>query len=119
MNNVILIGRISSDLVLRATSNGTSVCNFSIALNEKSNGNERTDFINITTYGIFADSVSKYKKKGDLIALKGKLRNDKYTDKDGKAKYKTYVVAEGIEFLTSSNNNKFEEESFHDNEMPW
>ena len=119
MNIILAIGRISSNLELRATANGTSVCNFSIALNEKANNKERTDFINVTTYGIFADTVAKYKKKGDLIAIKGKIRNDKYTDKDGKAKYKTYVIAELIEFLSSSNNKKFEEESFHDNEMPW
>ena len=40
-----------------------------------------------------------YQNKGSLIAVLGSMRTEKFQDKEGNNKYKTYVLAENIEYL--------------------
>ena len=44
--------------------------------------------------------MKKYTTKGSLISVSGKLRVDTYKDKEGNAKYKNYVLANEIEWIT-------------------
>lgn len=99
MNNTNLVGRITKDLELRFTQNNKAVCNFDIAVNRI--GQEGTDFINCTIYGKQAENLKKYQGKGSLIAVSGSIRVDSYKDKDGNNRYKTYVLANSIEYLSN------------------
>lgn len=93
MNKVELIGRITKDLELRYTQSQKSVLNFSIAVNKRVNGENSADFINCVAWGPTAEFISKYFKKGQAIAVVGRLQNKSYEDDKGKH-YTTEVVVE-------------------------
>lgn len=95
MNKCILIGNICNDLELRYTNNNKEVCEFTIAINQQ----ERTDFVTCVVFGKQASNLCNYQKKGNKIALEGSLKVDKYQDKDGNNRCKTYVLVSNIEYL--------------------
>lgn len=103
MNQVIIIGRITRDLELRYTENKKAVCNFSIAVNRtytNEDGEREADFINIQVWGKQAENLKKYQTKGSLIGVSGELRVNQW-EEEGQRKYKTFVLANQIEFLSS------------------
>lgn len=102
MNQVILIGRLTRDPEMRfIPSTGTAVARFSLAVNRevKRDGQPDADFINIKVFGKGAENVSKYVKKGRLVAVNGQLRNNFYEDKNGIKHYNQEIVAKRVEFL--------------------
>lgn len=99
MNTIQLIGRLTNEPELRTTQSGKNVCNFNIAVNRTSS--EGTDFISCQVWGIQAENLCKYQKKGNLIGVIGSLRIDKFQDDQRNDKYKSYVLANNIEYLTS------------------
>lgn len=103
MNTVNLIGRLSKKPELRQTSNNKSVCEFSIAINRI--GKDETDFINCTVWEKQAENLAKYQDKGSLIAVNGSIRTEKYQNDKGETRYKTYVLANNVEYLSSKSSN--------------
>ena len=99
MNTIQLIGRLTNEPELRTTQSEKNVCNFNIAVNRTSS--EGTDFISCQVWGTQAENLCKYQKKGNLIGVIGSLRIDKFQDDQGNDKYKSYVLANNIEYLTS------------------
>lgn len=101
LNRVILMGRITQDLELKQTPNGTSVLSFSVAV-ERSfarQGEERqTDFINCVAWRQQAEFISKYFGKGRMIAIEGNLRTRNYDDKNGVKHYVTEVFVDNASF---------------------
>lgn len=102
MNKVELIGNITKDLELRFTNskNPIPVLNFSIAVNKRVNGENSADFINCVAWSTTAEFISKYFKKGQAIAVVGRLQNRSYEDDKGKH-YITEVVVEETFFVGS------------------
>lgn len=82
MNNIQLLGRTTSDLELKTTTSGKSVCSFTLAVDRKYS-KDTTDFIPCTIWDKGAEVMSKYVKKGQLIAIDGSLYTRKYEDKNG------------------------------------
>ena len=104
MNKVILVGRLTKDPELRATTSGVSVCSFTVACDRKyvKQGEERkADFINCVAWRQSGEAIAKYFKKGDRIALEGSLQVRDWTDDDGKKHYVTEVVVDQWEFAQS------------------
>ena len=102
INKFIAIGRIVRDIELRATPNGTSVSNFTIAIQRKfkdANGERQSDFINCVTFNKTADFVKSYFSKGDMISVDGRIQTRNYEDKDGKRVYVTEVVTDEVGFV--------------------
>lgn len=97
MNTISLVGRITKDLELRFTQSNKPVCEFSLAVNRI--GQEQADFITCQVWNGQAENLSKYQGKGSLIGVLGSLRVDKFKDKDGNDRYKTYVLVNNIEYL--------------------
>ena len=98
MNKVFLIGRLTKNPELKSTTNGKSVCQFSIAVNRNhtnANGEKEVDFINCIVWDKQAENLFKYQKKGNMIAVFGELRNDSY-EVNGEKKYKSYVIVNNI-----------------------
>ena len=100
LNVVVLSGRLTADPELRTTPNGISVCSFSIAVERRfKSGEERqSDFINIVTWRSSAEFVSKYFKKGQMIAIRGSIQTRRYQDKDGNNRTAFEVVADDVQF---------------------
>lgn len=101
MNKAIIIGRIASDLQIRATNTGKSICDFRIATNRPASkdGERVADFINCRVWNKPAENLVKYQTKGNLIAVIGRIQIDSYTDKDGNKRYSNYVLVEDLEYL--------------------
>ena len=103
MNKVWLIGNLTKDPELTETPNGVAVCKFSIAVSRdysSSDGTRETDFFNITVWRGRAENCGKYLKKGNKVAVVGRLQTRSYDDKDGNKRYVTDIVADEVEFLT-------------------
>ena len=104
MNKVILVGRLTKDPELRATTSGIPVCSFTVACDRRfvKQGEERkADFINCIAWRQAGESISKYFAKGHRIALEGSIQTRSWTDNEGKTRYSTEVVVEQWEFAQS------------------
>lgn len=101
LNVVAIMGRLVADPELRTTPAGHSVCSFRIACDRSyvQQGQERqADFIDIVAWRQQADFVSKYFKKGSMIAVEGRLQTRNYQDKNGNSRTAVEVVANNISF---------------------
>lgn len=98
-NNFILIGRLTKEPELRATSTGKSVCDITLAVN---NSKDDVSFININLWNKTAEIVSKYCKKGDLVGTQGIIKNNNYEDKNGVKHYGYTFMANQISLLSKS-----------------
>ena len=108
MNKVILMGRLTKDPEIRYTQNNMPVANFSIAVNRrfaKENDTVKADFFNVIAWNKTGEFVSKYFKKGQQIAVVGRLQNRNWDDQNGQKHYATDVVAEEVYFAGSKAEN--------------
>lgn len=102
MNKAILIGRLTRDPELRTTPTGRNVCQFSIAVNRtytNANGDREADFINCVVWDKQAENLARYQKKGNQIAVEGRIQTRNYDDNNGRRVYVTEVLASSISFL--------------------
>jgi single-strand DNA-binding protein len=103
MNKVYLIGNLTKDPELSETANGTAVCRFSIAVNRSfasADGTKETDFFNITAWRGQAETIAKYTKKGNKVAVVGSIQLRNYEGTDGVKRQAVDIVANEVEFLT-------------------
>lgn len=105
MNKVMLIGRLVKDPELKMTENTKrEVCQFTIAVNRpytNDDGERKADFINCVVWDKLAENLSKYQKKGNQVAVEGRIQTRNYEDKDGKRVYVTEIISTNITFLDS------------------
>ena len=107
MNKVCLVGRITKDPTCEYvnTSNGSVArSRFTIAVDRSFNagnqdGKATADFITVVAWRKQAENLAKFQKKGNQIAVDGRIQVDSYTGKDGNQVWSTYVVADSIQFL--------------------
>jgi single-strand DNA-binding protein len=101
-NQVILGGRISSEVEVKQTPNGVPVCTFNIAVNRKSkDGQTRADFFNCIAWRSTAEFIGKYFGKGSSICIIGPLKTRSWKDNDGKTCYATDVEVKEVNFVDS------------------
>ena len=112
LNSVIIMGRLTADPELRTTTSGLSVTSFTVAVdrNYKSGDERQTDFINCVAWRATADFVTRYFRKGQMIAVQGSLQVRNYEDKNGNKRTAYDVVADNVSFCGSkseSGNNTY------------
>ena len=104
INVVAIMGRLTYDPELRTTPTGVSVVRFQVAVdrNFQRAGEERkADFIDVTAWRQTAEFVSKYFRKGSMIAVEGSIQTDNFTDKDGNKRKSVQLVASQASFCGS------------------
>lgn len=112
INRVILVGRMTRDPDLRKIGNGSSVANFTLALDRiKSNKNnqnnqnnlneQQADYINCVVWSKMAENVSKFCSKGSLVGVEGRLRSRSYENAQGQKVYVVEVLCQSVQFLES------------------
>lgn len=100
MNCVQLIGRLTSDPVLRYTrEENKPVCRFTLAVPRVYTQNVDADYIRVVVFGKQAENVDRYLAKGRKAAVEGRIETGSYKDRDGKTIYTTVVIAARVEFL--------------------
>lgn len=98
MHNIVaLVGRLTKNPEIRDLPDGTQLANFSLAVNT---GKEETSFFDCIAFRTNAEVMSKFTKKGDLLAVSGMLRQRKWKGKDGKDQSKVEIVVSSISLLT-------------------
>lgn len=106
LNRVQLIGRLGRDPESKFTPTGKKVTHFSLAISQrwKANGEskEYTEWVNIEAWGRLGEVCQEYLTKGSLVFLEGRLKTEKYEDRDGETKYFTKVVTQFIQFLSGN-----------------
>jgi single-strand DNA-binding protein len=116
MNKAILMGRLTRDPEVRYTQkNNTMVVSFSLAVNRRfvrEGDTQNADFINITAWGKTAEFVSKYFKKGQQVAVIGRIQTRTWEDNNGQKRYATDVVAEECYFADSKRDGMSDASSF-------
>jgi single-strand DNA-binding protein len=109
LNEVNLLGRVGGDPEIRYTPAGVGIANLSLATSEKykkdGEVHEITEWHRLVMFGVNAENAGKYIKKGDLIFIKGKLKTDEYTDKEGIKRYATKIHVNLFKMLGNKNNN--------------
>lgn len=101
LNEVILMGRLTRDPDIRMTQNGTTAANFALACERDYalQGQDReTDFFDIVAFGKTADFAGQYFAKGQLVAVKGRLQQRDWTDKQGNKRRTTEILADRCYF---------------------
>jgi single-strand DNA-binding protein len=109
MNKVLLTGRITKDPEIRYTSNGTANLLFTLAVDSTqrdANGSRQAFFISCVAWGQQADFMSRYVKKGNMLAITGRIQTRSYQDQAGQTHYVTEVVVEAVENLTPRDPNQ-------------
>lgn len=111
LNQIVLVGRLTSDPEITITDNNKKVTTIIIAVQrsfKNINGLYDTDFIKCVLWNNIAANTTEYCRKGDIVGIKGRLESGDYINKDNIKTYYTEVVAEKVTFLSSSkkdNNN--------------
>ena len=103
-NKVILIGNLTRDPELRYTPQGTSVCNFGLAVNRKykqgEEMKEEVTFISVVVFGKQADTCGQYLNKGSSVLVEGRLQERRWETEDGQKRSRHEVVAQSVRFLS-------------------
>ena len=103
-NKVILVGNLGRDPELRYTPQGTPVCSFSMATNERRKDKtgemqDQTTWFRVTLWGRQAETASQYLTKGRPVYIEGRLRVEEWTDRDGKPRHTLEVHATDMQFI--------------------
>lgn len=106
LNKVVLAGRLTADVELKQTNNGTPVCSFTLAVNRRyggQNSEQQTDFISCTAWRQTAEFLSKYFKKGSALCVVGNIQVRNWQDNQGNKRYATEVVVDEALFVDGRN----------------
>lgn len=109
VNKVILVGNLGNDPDFKVTGNDLPIASISVATSESwkdrdGNKQERTEWHRVKFFGPLADIVDQYLRKGDKVYIEGKLRTEKYTDKDGIDRWSTDIIADEMQMLGGGRN---------------
>jgi len=106
LNRVQLIGRLGKDPESKYTPTGKKVAQFSLAVSQRwktaGETKEYTEWVNIEAWGRLGEVCQEYLKKGSLVYLEGRIKTEKYEDKEGETKYYTKVVTKFVQFLSDN-----------------
>ena len=102
-SKAIIVGNLTRDPELRSTSNGASVCSFSVAVNRvyrDTSGEQKEDvsFIDCSAWGKLGEMISQYAKKGTGVLVSGRLSQRSWEDKDGNKRSRVEIVVEDFNF---------------------
>ncbi|MFH1575861.1 MAG: single-stranded DNA-binding protein [Candidatus Nealsonbacteria bacterium] len=103
LNKVILIGNLTADPELRSTPSGQPVGNFRIATNRiwidknTHQKQQEAEYHTVVVWGKLAEIASRFLTKGSLAMVEGRLRTRSWQDASGNKKFRTEVVAQGLQ----------------------
>ena len=110
MNKIILIGNLTRDPELRTTPNGYSVCDFTIAVNDRRGRNQQAgaqqdtaQFFRVSAWRQLGENCQRYLTKGSKVFVSGPLTARTYQANDGTTRVSLEVTADDVEFLSSRN----------------
>ncbi len=106
-NTIMIMGNLGRDPELSYTPQGTAVCKFTVATNERRRdkaGEQQdiTTWFRVTVWGKQAENVSRYLSKGRKVFVQGRLHVEEWTDREGKPRQSLEVNASDVQFIDSA-----------------
>ncbi len=103
-NKIIVAGNLTKDPEVRYTTSGVSVASFRVAVNRQyttKEGEKKDDvlFIEVNAWRKLADICSNYLKKGSPVLVDGRLKENRWTDNEGKDRSRMLIEASDIVLL--------------------
>ena len=117
LNCAVIMGRLTADPELRTTASGIAVTSFSVAVDRgfvRAGEERQTDFINVVAWRQTAEFVTRFFRKGSMIAVQGSIQTRNYEDKNGNKRTAFEIVADNVSFCGS----KAESGTSARNDMP-
>lgn len=111
VNKVTIIGNLGRDPENRYLPSGEQVTSIAVATTDrwrdKATGDlkEQTEWHRISFFGKLAEIAGQYLKKGSQVYVEGRIRTNKYTDRDGVERYQTQIIADTMQMLGSKQDN--------------
>lgn len=114
-NLVVISGRLAKNPALSYTQAGQAVTSLTVAVGDGTDaqGNDRTNFVQVSVWGKQAESAANYLAKGSQVVVSGKLivrsfTSNKYKDENGQpaTMWQTSVMANHVEFTSSKADNQ-------------
>lgn len=99
MNSINIVGRLTHDPELKKTQNGTSFCQFDLAVN-RPHTKDTTDYLKVIAWRQSADYLCQYGRKGNLVAVSGCLTTSKYEDNQGNKRTAFEIKADSIQLCS-------------------
>lgn len=105
INKAIISGNLTRDPELRQTQSGTSVLSMAVAVNERvkrgDQWEDRPSYVDVIVWGARAEALSKFLRKGLRVAVSGRLRQDRWQDKQtGENRSRLGIVADEVDVMT-------------------
>jgi len=107
LNTAIIMGRLTAEPELKSAG-GTTVCSFTVAVDGRSKdqrGERQTNFIRCVAWRERAEFLSRYFRKGSMVAITGYIQVRQYEDKNGNKREAVEIVADRIDFTGEKNPN--------------
>ena len=114
MNKVFLIGNLTRDPELRETASGVPMCRFAIAVTRpysSQDGERQTDFFECTAWRGLGETIARFTKKGNKVAVVGHIQIRNYEDNQGAKRTAVDVIVQDCEFLTPKTSDSFDDVS--------
>ena len=105
MNRLTIIGNLTRDPELRTTSQGVSVCDFTVAVNRRgrrdAQGNQpEADFFRVSAWRELGENCAKFLAKGRKVCVVGPVSVRTFQGSDGMTRASLEVMATDVEFLS-------------------
>ena len=100
LNTITVMGRITKDIELRRTNNGTAVASFTVAV-DRDFDKGKTDFIECVAWKNTAEFAAKYFSKGSKAVILGQLQMRDWEDKNGNKRRNAEIVVGSMYFADS------------------
>jgi single-strand DNA-binding protein len=121
LNSILIEGNLTRDPVLATTPKGTSVCNFSVASNrfyrQDTESKKEVSFFDVEVWAKLANQCGEYLSKGRGVRVVGRLKQDRWTDNDGKNHSRVKIVGEHVEFRPNFTGAKAQEEELEESDV--
>lgn len=129
VNQGTLLGRVGK-IDTKTLSNGTKVTNISMVTSKKytkdGQKQEKVTWHNVTMFSKLSEIAEKYVAVGDLLFVQGEMDNQKYTDKEGIERNKSFIIAHELKLMPKAKEHKAETKpnanygaDFMDDDLPF
>jgi single-strand DNA-binding protein len=102
LNSILLEGNLVRDPESRTLPTGSQVCNFAVASDRFFKQNDATEkevsYFDVEAWSRLGQNCAENLKKGRGVRVVGRLKQDRWTDPEGKTRSKVKIVAEHVEF---------------------
>ena len=104
LNQCNFIGRLGKDVDMRYMPSGEAVASFSLAVgsqwkDKQGEKQESTEWVNVTAFGKTGEICGQYLKKGSQVFVTGRMKTEKWTDKDGADRYTTKIICDRMQMI--------------------